>query len=119
MNYIIIAGSRHFNNYNYLKEKCDHCLKNLPPAEITIISGTAKGADTLGELYAKNNNIPVLRFPARWDIYDKSAGPIRNRAMAHIATHLIAFKYPNSRGTQAMVDIATQHGLKIRVFDCD
>ena len=50
---VVIAGSRGFNNYNYMKSQ----LNNY---NITyIISGDAKGADTLAEKYAKENNNPT------------------------------------------------------------
>lgn len=49
---VIIAGSRSFNNYKLLKEKMDFFLKNKidknrPYFNIEIVSGTARGADTL------------------------------------------------------------------------
>ena len=44
---IIIAGARTFEDYNLLKDKCDKLLSNQ--TEIEIASGTANGADKLGE----------------------------------------------------------------------
>ena len=49
MKTVIIAGSRNFNNYELLRSELDK-LFNEP---FIIVSGGAKGADTLGELYAK------------------------------------------------------------------
>jgi hypothetical protein len=44
---VISAGGRDFNDYSLLKEKCDFFLQNH--IEIEIVSGTANGADKLGE----------------------------------------------------------------------
>ena len=50
---IIVAGSRTFNDYKLLTDKLDYFLQNQK--DITIISGKAKGADSLGEDYAHQN----------------------------------------------------------------
>jgi hypothetical protein len=64
---VAIIGSRSFNNYDLLK------FKLLPyRASITeIVSGGAEGADTLGEIYAKENNIPRKIFLAEWDNFNE------------------------------------------------
>ena len=50
---VVIAGSRGFNDYNYMKNQ-------LNTYNITyIITGGAKGADSLAEKYAKENNILI------------------------------------------------------------
>ena len=55
---IIVAGSRTFNDYTYLKKSLDKLLVNK--TSITIISGTARGADQLGERYAQENGYNLL-----------------------------------------------------------
>ena len=47
---VIIAGGRDFSNYEFLKMKCDVVLHGKPIVE--IVSGTANGADKLGERYS-------------------------------------------------------------------
>ena len=110
---VIIAGSRNFNNYNFLKTKCNFFLKNLN--QIDIINGMANGADKLGLQYALENNLPVTEFPANWKKFGKRAAYIRNRQMAVYADALIAFWDGKSRGTKMMIELAEQYNLKIRV----
>jgi ABC-type enterochelin transport system substrate-binding protein len=110
---VIIAGGRNFNDYNKLRESCDNILVNQKDVE--IVSGTAAGADTLGERYAQEKGYEVKKFPAQWDLYGKSAGYKRNQQMAEYADGLIAFWDGKSRGTKHMIDIATNKGLKVRV----
>jgi hypothetical protein len=110
---VIIAGGRDFNDYNKLCEVCDSFLSG--EQEIEIVSGVAKGADKLGEQYAKDKGYYVRRFPANWNKYKKSAGAIRNGEMATYADCLIAFWDGQSRGTKNMIDTATKKGLKIKI----
>ena len=110
----IIAGGRDFTD----KDLLFGCLDRVGLSEKdTIISGHAKGTDALGEEYAKEKNIPLEIYPAEWDKYGKSAGPIRNALMASVAEGLIAFWDCKSRGTRNMIEQALKHKLKIIVFD--
>lgn len=110
---VIIAGSRDFSDYPLLERKCNYLFMNTPATE--IVSGTAKGADTLGEDYAKSYEIPVKQFPADWKQYGKSAGHVRNEQMAEYADALIAFWNGSSNGTKHMISTARKLGLKVRV----
>jgi hypothetical protein len=112
---VIIAGGRDFNDYDLLKIKCDRILQNQD--EVIIISGGAKGADSLGERYAKDKGYTIDLFPAKWDEYGKKVGPIRNEEMANNADSLIAFWDGNSKGTKHMIDTATNKGLSVRVIE--
>jgi len=111
---VIIAGGRNFRDYDKLRESCDNILVNQK--EVEIVSGTAVGADTLGERYAQEKGYEVKKFPAQWDLYGKSAGYKRNQQMAEYADGLIAFWDGKSKGTKHMIDIANKMGLKVRVI---
>lgn len=109
---VIIAGSRSARNYL-------DCIRAVDAArfEITeVISGTAAGADRLGERYAEENGITLRKFPADWSKHGKSAGYIRNQEMADNADALIALWDGESRGTKHMMDIAQKKGLQIYVW---
>ena len=111
---VIIAGGRDFSDYNLLAKTMDHLLSNIKD-DITVICGKARGADTLGEKYAKERGFPVQYFPADWQRYGKSAGYRRNTEMAENADALVAFWDGKSRGTKHMIETAKAHGLKVRV----
>lgn len=115
LNKIIIAGGRDFNNYALLKEYVDKFLSTYPSDSIEIVSGNARGADKLGERYAKEHNLPVKLFPANWDKYGKRAGYLRNQEMADYANMLIAFWDRKSKGTNHMINIAKKAGLIVKV----
>ena len=109
---VIIAGGRDFDDYEKLRTYCDHILEDQ--TDIEIVSGTAKGADQMGERYAKEKGYPVKRFPADWS-KGKSAGYIRNEEMAKYADALIAFWNGMSKGTEHMINLANKYNLKIRI----
>ena len=75
---VIIAGGRDFSDYELLKSKCDYYLSNLDNPKVIIISGAARGADSLGEQYARERGYDIDSHPADWDKYGKSAGYRRN-----------------------------------------
>jgi hypothetical protein len=110
---VIIAGSRNFYNYELLKSECDRILKGL--SDIEIVSGTAKGADFLGERYALGRGYKLTKFPAKWKTYGNMAGPFRNREMAEYADTLICFWDFKSRGSKNMIETATRLYLKVYV----
>lgn len=114
---IIIAGGRDFMDYNLLKEKTNKILQEKKVThKIVIISGCARGADTLGLRYASENAFDVEEYPADWNKYGKKAGYVRNVEMAENADALIAFWDGKSKGTKHMIDIATERNLPIRVI---
>lgn len=111
---VIIAGSRSFDDYETLKERCNYYLQGF--GDIEIVSGGARGADTLAERYAKEHGYKFTPFSAEWDKYGKSAGFRRNIDMANYGDALIAFWNGKSRGTRHMIEQATLKGLRIRVI---
>lgn len=112
---VIIAGTRTFNDYKLLQDKVNFYLSKRQSSTIQIVSGTSKGADKLGERYAKEHNIPVKRFPADWDNLGKAAGYYRNKQMAEYADACIVFWNGTSRGTKLMIDLAKQYNLVLRI----
>ena len=74
---VIIAGGRDFKDYDLLVKTMNHLLSNVKD-DITVVCGKARGADTLGEQYAKEYGYSVQHFPADWDRYGKAAGYLRN-----------------------------------------
>ncbi len=106
---IIVAGSRTITDKKYVFNKLDDIILKLPhDADIEIISGLARGVDTLAVEYCADRNLRCIGFPAEWDIYKKRAGYLRNYFMSWYATHAIIFWDGDSRGTKSMIDIADE-----------
>ena len=113
---VIIAGGREFNDYGLLCQTCDRMLSQKQRTHsIVIVSGTARGADTLGERYAQERGYSIEQYPADWEHEGKAAGFIRNAKMASVADALIAFWDGQSKGTAHMIREANSRGLASRV----
>ena len=123
---IIVAGSRDFNDYQLLSDTLMKYLEDMDntdtvdsPSQVKFISGTARGADVLGEQFAYTWEYEVKRFPADWDALGKRAGYVRNAEMAKYASEktgvLFAFWDGKSKGTKHMIDLANKYGLEVHV----
>ncbi|MGZ9868239.1 DUF2493 domain-containing protein [Priestia endophytica] len=112
---MVVAGGRYFNDYNLLKRKLDSLLKSFSTQDIEIVSGGARGADNLGERYAKEKGCKLTVMNAEWDLYGKSAGYRRNAEMAKYADACVCFWDGKSKGTKHMIDLAQREGIKLRV----
>jgi hypothetical protein len=112
---VIVAGSRDFNNYEFLKTTLDNLLINYNDA--IIVCGMARGADALGDKYAQEKGYKVAYYPADWDLYDKKAGYIRNEIMAKNADACVVFWDGKSKGSKHMIDLAKKYNLKLRVIN--
>ena len=111
---VIVAGGRDFFDYKLLKEKLD-CLLSKKE-NVIIVSGMAKGADSLGERYAREHGLIISYYPALWNQNGNRAGFIRNEEMAKNAEACICFWDGTSTGTKHMIDTAKSMNLKLRVF---
>lgn len=118
---LIIAGGR-----KYQFTKADYMNLYKIRKEVTeVVSGHSGyvdketkelyGADLYGEAWASTYGIPVKKFIANWGKYGKSAGPMRNQAMAAYADALAVF--PGGKGTKNMLLNAQNLNLRIYRFD--
>lgn len=129
---VIICGPRDFHDFKVVCEAIE-----ASGMEITeVVSGAAKGVDTLGEDWAANNDIPVTKFPAEWKNlkqtgarvkensygkYNANAGLFRNKLMAEYAGEgggCIAID-TGSGGTSNMINNAKENGLTVFTYDPD
>lgn len=111
---VIIAGGRDFDDYALLRKTVDKFVADRQK-EISIVCGMAKGADALGEQYAKEHGYEVTYFPADWKKFGKRADLVRNEEMAKNADALIAFWDGQSHGTANMIDLGKRYVLDIVV----
>lgn len=113
---LIIAGTRTFNDYRLLKKTILQLIlmnEEYDDIPIKIISGGARGADTLGERFACEYDMSLSIFKPDWKL-GKLEGKRRNVSMArhavepNCASILIAFWDGKSRGTAHMIVTATK-----------
>ena len=115
---LIVAGSRDFNDYERLVKElnvlADGVLSNHA---VSIVSGMARGADSLAVQFAKKHDVKLYEFPADWDRLGKAAGFIRNRTMALFADGLLTFWDGHSNGTRHMIHFMQTTGKPVWVIN--
>lgn len=112
---VAIVGSRTITDYNMIENVVIAFQTN--EGQITeIVSGGARGVDTLAEKLANRHNIPIKVFPADWDAYGKSAGYRRNRDIVDRADVVFAFWDGKSKGTKHSIDLAKEKGKRLEII---
>ena len=102
---VLVCGGRDYNDYDTVAEWLIYFLRQYAAMSIhtTIISGHARGADKLGERFAKVNECKLLIFPADWGKHGKAAGPIRNQQMLDEGKPDLVVAFPGGNGTADMI----------------
>lgn len=90
---------------------------NWLPNDIHIISGLAKGPDTIAVDWAVTNWTSWIGFPADWDTHGRKAGAIRNHQMLVEGKPDIVLAFPGGRGTEHMKKIAKRAGIPVVEYD--
>ena len=105
---LAIIGSREISDINI----ADY----LTETPTKIISGGAKGIDTLAAEYAKKNNIPFTEHLPDYNKYGRAAPIIRNRLIVQDADKVIAFWNGKSRGTLSSINMAKKMGKQLQII---
>jgi predicted Rossmann fold nucleotide-binding protein DprA/Smf involved in DNA uptake len=113
---VAIVGHRDYTNYGHFRKimkdwASKYGLPNM------IISGGARGVDTLAEKYAREKQIPIMIWHARWRRYGRAAGPRRNAKIVGACDHVVAFLHPKSRGTKNTIEIAEKEGKPTTIIN--
>lgn len=86
---------------------------NFLPSGVTIISGKARGVDTVAIDWATINWTPCLEFPADWETHGKKAGWIRNKQMLEEGEPDVVIAFNGGKGTKNMCYLAEQAGVPV------
>lgn len=119
---ILVCGGRDYDDQDSLTRSLSKiCAErgywNDGHPNCMIISGLARGADTLALYWAKDLVLPTMQFPANWDKYGKSAGAIRNTQMLKVGQPDLVVAFPGGRGTDHMKSIARAAGVEVIQVD--
>lgn len=113
---LLIAGSCRFTDYRTFSEGMEIVISRWGAPSL-VISGAAKGVDSLAVKWAMSAKIPVNEFPAEWSKYGKAAGPKRNGQMVRMADKVVAFVDDRSVRTWDTINKTKQHvGKQLIVF---
>ncbi len=116
---VLICGSRHYDNYDKVKETVKSLVDEH--GKIIIIEGGAKGADTLAKNAAIELGIEYREYKADWKRYGRAAGPKRNQLMLDTENPdlVIAFHedLESGKGTKDMLKRAEKAGVKTIIHE--
>ena len=111
---LAIVGGRDFSDYELMKRTLDEYQKTHTVIE--IVSGGARGADSLGAQFAREHGIKLTEFLPDWNRYGKSAGFRRNGSIVMNSDEVIAFWDGQSRGTANTISIARTFGKPVYII---
>lgn len=102
---LAIIGSRHIQDFD---------LSLVVPTTTTeIISGGAKGVDTIARHFAQARGLKITEFLPEYSKYGKSAPIIRNKMIVNNADAILAIWDGSSKGTAFTIDFAKKQGKQV------
>jgi hypothetical protein len=115
---ILVCGGRDYDDWETVEKTLADLYYSLHHEEQNIfllISGGARGADTLAKKFAKKY-LPDFSFwecKANWKKHGNAAGPIRNLRMLKEGKPDLVIAFPGGKGTAHMTKIAREAGVKV------
>jgi len=106
---LAIIGSRTVGKIDF-----DQFITTLPDC---VVSGGAKGVDTLAERWAEAKGVKTLIFKPDYDVYGRTAPLVRNRKIVEACDCLLAFWDGKSKGTKYTADYARLQGKPVQVVN--
>jgi len=106
---LAIVGSRKIEDYDWVESQIllHHNIDNIS----YVVSGGAKGVDTIADQFAKKYYLPMLTYKPDWKNDGKSAGYIRNKLIVDSCDCLIAFWDGKSNGTKHSISLAQKNNI--------
>lgn len=112
---VLITGSRAWENPEPIRKVLKRLVANYGIARILVIEGGAAGVDYHSKMICEELGIHCLEMKARWNMYNRAAGPIRNEMMLSLDPHIVvAFHWDleDSKGTKQCYESAKKKGIK-------
>jgi predicted Rossmann fold nucleotide-binding protein DprA/Smf involved in DNA uptake len=106
-----VIGGRTFIDFELMKSTLDkHFISE-------VVSGGAKGADTLAREYANLRNIKLTEFYPDYVRYGKKAPFVRNKLIVNASDVIVAFWDGKSTGTNHSIEYARSKKIKVIIID--
>jgi hypothetical protein len=112
---VVVTGDRNWTN----RESVFREFSKLPPNTV-IVHGGCRGLDTIAGEVAIGFGFSVDVHEAKWDLYGKAAGPIRNQEMLDLKPKKVLAFHPNlesSRGTKDCVREAMRRDIPVEIIN--
>ena len=121
---VLVCGGRDFTDYPFFRDKMEEIalarFARMDADEygnflykVTIISGGAKGADSLAADWAAVNWSGYEEYRADWNKHGKAAGPIRNQKMLDEGKPDLVIAFLGGNGTNDMINRAKKADIEV------
>lgn len=115
--FLLIAGGRDFSDYSLaLKTLDDYETLDAGGRSIVVVSGGARGADAIGEMWAKARGHTISRMTPDWNLYGRRAGLVRNTDLVNACSDAVVFWDGSSRGTKDTITKLQAAGKTHRII---
>lgn len=111
---VAIVGSRAFASLDLVVD-----YVNTLPLDSVVVTGGARGVDSVAEYAAKQRGIKTEVYVPAWNVYGKSAGFRRNAEIVAACDRVVAFWDGVSRGTQHTIHLARTAGKPVKIIRAD
>jgi len=108
---LAVIGTKKFNDFTFLSST----LKKIPNIDM-IISGGARGIDSLAKNFAIQNQIEFMEFPPDNKKFGDKAKHIRDKLIVEKCDELIAFWDGECEGTKYTMNYAKQLKKPIKII---
>lgn len=108
---LLVCGGRDYYEREYLFKFLDNYCEPIPVVN-GVITGMARGADSLARDWAYSRGLATIECAANWQAHGKQAGWLRNRTMINLNPDVV-IAFPGGRGTQMMIEIAEEFGIPV------
>ena len=102
-----IIGSRNITNVDL--------SRFIPIGTTDIVSGGARGVDTVAKEYANRNGLKLTEFLPDYERFGRGAPLKRNITIIENADIVLVFWDGKSRGTKFVIDSCHRLGVEVRV----
>lgn len=114
---IAIVGGRNFLDYELLKKELAKFTEENEISLTSIVSGGAKGADTLAEKFAAEMGVELIVFKPDYEKFGRGAALARNTQIVECADTVFAFWDGKSKGTLDSIKKAEKLGKKLLIIN--
>ncbi len=114
---IAIVGGRDFNDYNFLRKEVGKFIYENEISLSSIISGGAKGADTLAEKLATEMNVELIIFKPNYEKFGRGATIVRNTEFIKNCDVVVAFWDGKSKGTHDSIKKAQKLDKRLSIIN--
>jgi len=112
---LAIVGSRGFNDYERLCAAVYALAEQEQISVVGVVSGGAKGVDSLGARFAHEHGLQLTEFLPEYDKYGRGAPLIRNKTIIENADYVLAVWDGVSRGTLNAIGHAQKLGKPLHI----